>query len=1031
MKRVLALIVALLWWCPTAFPQELANLRIVVDAEPGTPRTEALVALLRTRFTRVDVGDPAEADVVVLDRWEGNPERRPERYGWSDWPRPDKPYVVLGGAARGAIPAWNLLGARPAEPAEGPTERRDPGSTRPGPELSEAVFADGYAPLAFALFEAPDAHVALATRDGIGRPLALVWHQGRFVFFGPGAAADELGAEWKDVLLRCVAYAGGFYPWYGDVVSEGAPGADGRGELAWRLDGASPNGARWDALVSDPHAPRSDDLEEWRAWFSQRGLYLVADDSGRLYSDDGLLAFGAVPSHPDFLERVVANLSAASAEERATARRLLERHVEGTPDAYASRAEWDAWITEERRSLVYCPSDQRWRLDSWDASSSALAAWELASGFCEGGRMFHAADPRLAAHVPGSDGPPSLLRVPYIWSLPPEAAADALMRWLQQTEDVAERALVLRNMAELGPDAALLAGSVAAWFQGASPELVVRVFASAGPAAFEDFLNAAKLAEEAPRATPWPYVDFETPVDVLVRHPAVDGAFLGSLAATAAALPEGKWPQLTEALLGGLARDGVQPDASWTSPLRELVARHGPLHTPNLMRALARHGDERWVEEVRRRLEVLEKQGQELPAEQVAGLAGMGAPGLELLFEATEKTTPAWRANLASYVELNVLAAQRSPRDWFRSEPGRELVLRALVRHSISPSGWHEALLEASTHEDDRIAVPALDAAGAVLSRARSWPLLEAALVHPSHWRRRAAAHAIAAFYAGADYTRDAWLAATHDGDPWVQATALWSLREPLGGRDAKVVARLREVAGGLSPFAAVARHALYRQTVSATPLLDAVHALSEPIATAPSERLESNFPKERWAAALWAAKQGEQGEERRERVEHELRGWIAGLWANGVDWDPRGESDATRLLVRLGEAGLLEIELSQPFVWSGNAYAFEGHGGVVRAMGTDGWPLLAGMIWSVRLHLDTPVFDWPSVPEASPWLATMLAQRESHGVAVDSGFDIDLSTARWKSLGDPGRAALREIENHPATAVRAHARAVLARLDE
>jgi len=1030
MKRVLAVLVALLWWCPTAFPQELANLRIVVDAEPGTPRTEALVALLRTRFTRVEVGDPADADVVVLDRWEGPGERRPDRLWRSDWPRPHKPHVVLGGAARGAIPAWKLLGARAGEPVEGPTERRDPGSTRPGPELSARLFADGYAPLAFALLEAPDAHVALATRDGIGRPLALVWHQGGFVFFGPGAAANELGTEWKDVLLRCVAYAGGFWRSVG-IFSPGAPGADARGEVAWRLSGKSPHVAGLAALVSDPHAPTSGDAGEWHDWFSRNGPYLVSDEQGRLHLDAGLLAFEAELSNPGFVASVVARLSADSAEERATARRLLERHVEGGPGVYASRAEWEAWIETERRTLVYVGSYQRWRRDWAQGSMSTLAAWDRAPTFRVGGRSFHAVDPRIELRVAGSEWAPSLLRVPYIWNLAPAVAADALMRWLEQTEDFTDRELVLRTMVELGPDASRLAGPVAEWFQGASPELVARAFASAGPAAFEDFLEAAQLAEEAHRESLAPYVDLEPPVDVLVRHPHVDSAFLGRMAAAAAALPEGKWPQLTEALLGGLAREGVPPDASWTAPLLELVARYGPLHTSNLMRALARHGDERWVEEVRRRLEALEKQGLELPAEQVAVLASMGAPGLALLLDVREKGTPTWRANLASYVDLDVLAAQRSPRDWFHSETGKGLVLRATVRHFISPSGWHEALLDAATHEDDRTAVPALEAAGRVLSRERSRPLLEAALVHPSRWRRRAAAHAIAAFHPGADYARDAMLAATKDDDPWVQATALWSLREPLGDQDAIVVARLREVAESTSPFAAVARHALYRRTVSDTPLLDAVHTLSEPIATAPSDRLESNFPTERWAAALWAAKQGEQDEERRQRVEHELRGWISGLWENGIDWDSRGESDATRLLVHLGEAGLLEIERSQPFVWSGNAYAFEGHGGVVRAMGSDGWPVLAGMLWGIQVALDTPVFDWPSVPDASPWLATMLAQRESNGVAVDRGFDLDLSTRRWKSLGGAGRAALRELEQHPSAAVREHARAVLVRLDE
>ncbi|MBI1380531.1 MAG: hypothetical protein GC161_05510 [Planctomycetaceae bacterium] len=1052
MKRVLALIVALLVWCSPALPQELANLRIAVDAEPGTPRTEALVALLRTRFTRVDVGSVAEADVVVLDRWEGIGERRPDRSWRSDWPRPHKPHVVLGGAARGAIPAWNLLGTHAGKPVEGPTERRDPGSTRPGPELTEAVFADGYAPLAFALLEAPDAHVALATRDGIGRPLAVVWHQGGFVFFGPGAAANELSAEWKDVLLRCIAYAGGFWRSVG-IFSPGAPGADARGEVAWRLSGKSPLVAGLAALVSDPHAPTSGDAGEWHDWFSRNGPYLVSDEQGRLQLDAGLLAFEAELSSPGFVASVVARLSAESAEERATARRLLERHVEGGPGVYASRAEWEAWIENERRTLVYVGSYQRWRRDWAQGSMSTLAAWDRAPMFRAGGRSFHAVDPRMEVHVPGSDGPPSLLRVPYIWSLPPEAAADALMRWLQQTEDVAERELVLRNMAELGPDASRVAGAVAEWFAGDSPELVVRVLAAGGPATFDSFLRAAKLGEEVARASVDPqvkpdrsvaavvgmelvrfweraHIDLDVPVEVLVRHPAADARFLGRVAAAAAGLAENRWPVLQEALLGGLARSGAPSDPSWVGPLTTLLEREGSLDTLNLVGALVQHGDKRWLEAVRRCVAASAAEDLELPAKEVAALARMGAPGVELFLELAPKGTRTWRANLAPHVELPLLAQHLSPPEWLASSADFELILRVLVRQSNVHPSWYEALHEVAAGDDDRTAVPALEAAGRVLSRQRSRPLLEAALVHPSHWRRRAAAHAIAAFHPGADYARAAMLAASKDEDPWVQATALWSLREPLGDHDAIVVARLREVAESGSPFAAVARHALYRRTVSDTPLLDAVHGLNETIATAPSDRLESNFPKERWSAALWAAKQGEQDEERRQRVEHELRGWVADLWENGIDWDARGESDATRLLVRLGEAGLLEIERSQPYVWSGNAYAFEGHGGVVRAMGSDGWPLLAGMLWGIQVALDTPVFDWPSVPDASAWLATMLAQRESHGIAIDAGFDFDLSTGRWKSLGEAGRAALRELERHPSAAVREHAHAVLGRLD-
>ena len=1040
MIRVLVLLVALLAWCPPAFAQELANLHIVVDAEPGTPRTEALLALLRTRFTRVDVGDPAIADVVVLDRWEGVGERRSDR-SWSISPRPHKPHVVLGGAARGAIPAWNLLGARPAEPVEGPTERRDPGSTRPGPELGERLFADGYAPLAFALFEAPDAHVALATRDGSGRPLAVVWHQGAFVFFGPGAAADELGEEWSDVLLRCVAYAGGFWRSVGNALAPGAPGADARGEVAWRLSGESPSAEGLGALVSDPTAPSSDDAEEWSAWFSRNGPYLVSDEEGRLHLDAGLLAFDVDPSSPEFLERVVARLAAESPEERSTARRLLGRHAEHGAGVYASRAEWEAWIEKERRTLVYGRSDQRWRTDWAQGSRSTLFAWDRAPMFREGGRSFHAVDPRMEVHVPGGDGPPSLLRVPYIWSLPPEAAADALVRWLQQSETVAERELVLRNMAELGPDASLVAEAVADWFEGASPELVVRVLAAGGPATFDSFLKAAKLGEEIARAAITspidpdgpiaaalgkerartlnrPFIDLAGPVDVLVRHPAADGPFLGRVAAAAAALPEGHWQVLREALLGGLARDGAPSDPSWIEPLTKLVERHGSLHTPNLLGALVRHGDARWVEDVRGRLATLEGEGLELPAREVAAVAGMGSPGVELVLELARKGTPAWRSELATHVDLALLAAHRPPREWLASDADIELVVHAVVRRWKVHPHWYEALIEAAVGDDDRTAVPALEAAGRVLSSARSWPLLEGALAHPSHWRRRAAAHAIATFHAGTDDARDALLAAIHDTDAWVRAAALWALREPAGSRDATVIARLEAVATGPSPLAPIARHSLYRRTVSDTPLLDAVHALPDPIVT------------------IASAQRRDGDDEQRRRVEHELRNWVDHLWERDIDWDTVGESSGTMLLARLGEAALLEIERSRPFAWRGNAFAFEGHNGIVRAMGMDGWPLLAGMIWGRQVPLNVPVFVWPEVPGASAWLATMLAQRESFLLSVGmlgmvvGRVDLEDSTKRWRTLGDPGRAALAELEQHPVASVRAHARAVLDRLD-
>lgn len=1060
MKRVLAVLVALLWWCPTAFPQELANLRIAVDAEPGTPRTEALVALLRTRFTRVDVGDPAEADVVVLDRWEGVGERRPDRHWRRDWARPYKPHVVLGGAARGAIPAWNLLGARAGEPVEGPTERRDPGSTRPGPELSAPLFADGYAPLAFALLEAPDAHVALATRDGIGRPLALVWHQGGFVFFGPGAAADELGAEWKDVLLRCVAYAGGFHRSYGSVLSPGASGADAHGELAWRLSGESPQLVGLAALVSDPAAPSSDGAEEWRAWFERHGPYLVRDAEGRLRSDAGLVAFGADPSSPGFVAGVVARLSAESAEERATARRLLERHVEDGPGVYASRAEWEGWLEDPQRFLMHFASDQRWRRLWKEGDVSPLNAWDHAAALRGGGHSFHAVDPRLAARVPGSGGEPSLLRVPYIWNLPPEMACDVLLQWLRETETVPDRELVLRNMAEIGPDASRIAGAVAEWFDGGSALLVVRVLALGGPAIFEPFVKAAKLAEEVARAGRPPPVeldpavaaklgservramhrlpiDLDVAVDVLMRHPLADGPFHGRVAAAAGALPDGHWSELREALLGGLARSGAPVDPSWNEPLELLVARHGPLHTPNLIRALAQHGDDRWVDEFRQRFAALEKQTLELPAPAVAAVAGMGAGGLELFLESARKGTPAWRSRVASLVDLTALAHQRPPRDWLASESSIEVVAQALVLQDGAHREWHDALSHAATVDDDRTAVLALEAASRVLSLERSWPLLQGALLHTSTWRRRAAIHAIATFHVGREYVRDALLAATHDEDPWVQVAALWALRQPLGDRDAAVLDRLGEVAASPSEFAPVARHSLFRRTVSDAPLLDAVHALEEPMATVPSDRLDSKLSAERIAAALWAGRQGESDGERRRRIEHELLGWIDALWDPYIVLMDGATLELAQIASRLGEASLLAAERLRPFVWSGSAFAFEVHGEIARVMGTDGWPLLAGLIWGSDVPLDAPLLAWPSLPGAHRWLAMMVAQRESHVLSVGrlgvvvAGVDFDVSLARWRILGEPGRAALVELEQHPSAAVREHARAVLARLGE
>lgn len=1038
MKRVLALLVALLWWCPTACPQELANLRIAVDAEPGTPRTEALVALLRTRFTRVDVGNVAEADVVVLDRWEGAGDTRPDRHWRRDWARPYKPHVVLGGAARGAIPAWNLLGTRAGEPVEGPTERRDPGSTRPGPELSAPLFADGYAPLAFALLEAPDAHVALATRDAIGRPLALVWHQGRFVFFGPGAAADELGAEWKDVLLRCVAYAGGFHRSYGSALSPGASGADAHGELAWRLSGESPRLVGLAALVSDPAAPSSDDAEEWRSWLVRNGPYLVSDAEGRLRSDAGLVAFGAEPSSPGFVASVVARLSAESAEERATARRLLERHVEKGPGVYASRAEWDVWIEDAPALLVYCPSDQRWRLDGlqWGRSGEpTFTAWERVPGFRHGGRASHAADPELASRVPGASGPQSLLRVPFVWNAPLEVVMEELVQWLREAEFHGERELVLRNMLELGPHVFRFesAESLFALLDSVlldCPALVTHLLAAAGPAAFDQFLDAVSIAEQLDPAVSR---ELDRAVEVLCRHPEVTAAFGERLAEAAA--EERRTTHQREALLGGLALKGFPSDPSWVEPLTELVEREGVLDTPNLIRALAQHGDPRWLEAVRAEFPNIQKW--HVSAEHVASIADMGGQGVELVVDLARAGTSAWRTELADHVDLGVLAVHRSPSHWFADPGEAELILRAILRQRGADPEWRDALLEASTADDEYTAVAALEVAARVLSRERSWPLIATALGHRSIWRRRAAAHAVATFHAGRDYARDVTLAATHDEDPWVQATALWALREPLGDRDAAVLARLEEVAASQSNTAPIARHALFRRNASDTPLLDAVHALAQPIATVASGRLDSPVPSDRWSAALWAAQQGVTGGELRRRVEHELRSWIDGQWSEEIEVDRVGEAASTQLVARLGEAAVLAVEQLRPFEWKGNAYAFEGHGGLVHAMGAGGWPLLGGLIFGSRVPLDVPELVWPSLPDANRWLAAMVAQREAHVLSVGrlgvvaAGVEFDTSAQRWRTLGEPGRAALLELEQHPSGAVREHARAVLVRLDE
>ncbi len=1069
--------------------------------EPEDERTLALHALLTTRFPEARIVSPGmggevgwEDAVLVLD---GGRHELPSTVRlWNAYgvgsQRPRLATVALGAAIPLHYERWELLGARGEALEFGPVrtvgrpEAPVQGTSRVDLNLDAATFGDGHAPLAFALREAPEVEIVLEGRDGAGRPLAVVWHQGKHVAFGPGGHPEELGAEWREVLLGCVEYASSFLPSFADgPYSPPHPAADAPGELAWWLGLEPPDLDRARALVVTEAAGPIEGTAEWRAWYASHRQALIAGKEGTLSPCRDLLAIDRGAGADDFLDVVLRGLAAEELSTRERSRRLLARHIDGGLGPSASLAEWQAWRAGEGSLLLFHPSDQRWRTD-------ALAR--------RLGRPTKSIPPGLRAqrHVrrntvlPGASEIPSLTAA--LFGEPTGPAARHLPRlhgpslveplWQAWTslERGPERVAQVAAFARLGPAAGALAerlhAAVADDPSLAAPAL--EVYAAAGPAHLERWFEAAcwaeaQLGNDHEHSLGWnrSVRQVEASLRRMTLSQEMRESDYARIAEQLLVAIEESSAFRTQALLGGLAQSHALPSDAWIAPLERLATEDravpgAPLRPMWLerqtLRALGRLGNERSL----RLLAASDFLGLSVHdwAHESAVLAH-GQAGLRLLLAAhpTQARADALRVRAAWIQAQNpreVLGADElASGDRLRTAM---LELPAALGRSIdSGLGFSARELGAAIevlawHADGHTGLVAIHLLGWLCAWDRSSAgRLGELLTHPSVWRRRAAAYELCSPYRDVRPARDALLSATDDDDPWVRMFALWALREPEGEAGEALLRALTALAQQGGPAGHIAREAAERRSKPLGWYMRAWQEVNLERTHPPElDRLNDRRPEIRWQAAKdWASSDSafewlaaldstDETERRRARelvarIDHELSAWVHER-VERMRTERFGGGPVTAQVGRLGHMPLPAVRrdfLAPARMPIGPRTTYETHKEALGYVGADAWPVLLESLWHWREHgLSDMAPAWRAAGGAADRLAPFLAMRLARDVTFPPGAPREHDPSHpshmgsfWKplfaALGEPGSAALRELASHPAPPVRVAAGAL------
>ena len=306
----------------TASEPALDPLGVLVLGRPDSARTHAVAELLRTEFARVVVdgrdrpslGFPDGPWVRVVVEPRGAVVRPPEARAWN------APRVWIGSAARiGSRSGWFVGGedAVPVGDARSTGHRVWPDGGARLPMLPEHAM-EGFTARTDRIADTPDARIVAESIDANDNPVALVWHQGNQVAFGPDFDSTASDTGWRRLFLDCVLLAG--------------------------------------STASSGDQP----------------LQVRTEKEPTLGHDVGSTRF---------LEQLVDDLNDDDPLVRADARRQLARHVDGGPDPWEPSLNkragaYACWLDEIDEAWTFFPVDATWKHDpgkAWRAEQDGAS----------------------------------------------------------------------------------------------------------------------------------------------------------------------------------------------------------------------------------------------------------------------------------------------------------------------------------------------------------------------------------------------------------------------------------------------------------------------------------------------------------------------------------------------------------------------------------------------------------------------------------------------------------------------------------
>jgi len=392
----------------SAGANELRELKVLYV---GTERASAYIDFLSGKVAKIEakrreafkVGDAAAFDVILLDWPQGEETREMRKLksplgGRDEW---EKPTVLLGSAGLNLAVAWKLKGGSgctcmdplaydlrahrifdtPFKIDRGnllsiPTPEAFKGELKESEIMVLPLVADrsrqwsaGWCTHARDFEMYPDVEFLCGGVNHQTPTSAGLWRQGNLLHFGFEQSPAEMNDSGKLLLLNAIAYISHFTEDRPIAITPSpfaGPVARGRAILArwlrnpeYSIDLCKSMLApeTWKTLSKRP------DRETMAQWADKNAQFLHPNHDQLLEIDDDLVASGVRFDHPEFFDKVLADLRSEDRVLVGRAERLLERYVPIGPSAGDPNL-WASWWNENQRFAFSSDAgDYRWYID--------------------------------------------------------------------------------------------------------------------------------------------------------------------------------------------------------------------------------------------------------------------------------------------------------------------------------------------------------------------------------------------------------------------------------------------------------------------------------------------------------------------------------------------------------------------------------------------------------------------------------------------------------------------------------------------